>query len=403
MNLFTYGGRHFEMMSVPAKNIIIFSDDKKLEDYDGFGDQAGGDYHEIVPSTIRDGYYDLIDNKIELHESIYLLNTGALISTQREVSGNTITWSGVNPNTRNTQGTAVFVQMDFDLYTYDNRLFIRVDIELDEVVLDSVTQQDQVGAPVGKPNMLDALAESGNPEFTYYFFISEDGFKIEQAYSNTVPSGNKDIVFYMETSGGSNAFGSVMRLRSGEQVNRIGDFALPAVRKVLGYHNTDSARLSRDVVQEHLDDKREKKEEGATKIVLTGISEAISLVAQARNFPLWLLEESFTFLSEDVLLKHVIAGEDRWRYYNTDDSLNSSYAGMFPSSFIEAVGDLSGDKMQLVKNWLGDGLDTAFAKAQQELAPYKRNPATTFFATFISNTFKKLEQLYAAMVFLPHS
>ena len=395
MNLFEYGKQHYKLVSVPATNHVVFSDQKKLGDHDEYETQLGGVFYEI--DVLNAEEYAFTGTIIDYVQSKFYIGTGDLIDTGEIVLGINLDKRNLDTDVMNQLNSWLYGDADYQIYRYLNKLYVNTAMMMVSIDVDP-SQYDPTEEPLpyAIPNMIEAFASFGDNSFTYYFFISSDGFKVENTYLNTTISKPTDIVFYMETSGGSNAFGSVMRVKSGSEVTQKNHFAKAAVKNVLKYHNVDTAGKVDKIIRHHLEYKKEKssKKEGSFTIVLKGVEYVINTVAEVKNFPLWGLEKVFSYISNDLLLEYAMAGENRWRYYNIDDSLNQEYSGMIPKDFIEAAGKLTESAFNVPKVFLEEGVALAFKKAKDELNALRKFAGLREIIDFIKKALRSIEKIF---------
>ncbi|MGB5981093.1 MAG: Hint domain-containing protein [Nonlabens sp.] len=395
MHPYKFGLENFEHTSLPTSNLVLFHDKVKLEDSEELekgmatttfwqaSEQEGGRYR--LEAEIIDG--DLSD---------FLIMTGQLAPTGKTVMGRQIYYGSEAGDLRDTNLGWPFQNENYNLYSYGSNIYVNTNLELAPIVLDSENTNAPNANPREKdedvfalPNLLDAMALQ---PFNYYLFISGDGFKINDAFENTQPQTDDDIIFYLESKDGVDAFGSVARIKSGKNARRVTDFSPKALSYVLKRFDLNVGTQIRDIVESHLKN-GDERDDGMATLVFDRIAGGLNNLSTVRNFPYLVLEKLFRGISDDLLQEYLIAGENRWRYYLEDGRANPQYAGMFPKSMLDAMGTDREESFSFESGKMVGGVVTAFAKAESLLNALPQEGKLSFIKPYTGYLGKVLQSM----------
>lgn len=161
-------------------------------------------------------------------------------------------------------------------------------------------------------------------------FISDDGVKLEHAYQN-IECYNNEVVLFIENDFGSNLFGSVLRIKLGDNITENSNFPASQTAKVINAFklgiDIDSSTLANAIVEEI------KSNDGLLHYIRKRWWAPDKLVTIPLSFSLESVGEIV-----GILLKGIEDGkfkENRWRYYNSDGTKNKEANLLFfnPDTF----------------------------------------------------------------------
>ncbi len=332
---YNYGKKHFKHVSIPSKNLILFHDEIQLENVEDLPDFGNASYLWRV-EILENGNYEVQDTFISAELSHFLQITGQLAQSGDTIQGIEISFSADANAIRNPNVASFFQNAFYDLYAYGQYLFVDTTLQSSPAIATgiSTTVSDPSNTDIGfpLPNMLDALV---NQPFTYYLFVSDDGFKINRAYENTQPSKDNDVIFYLESKGDANTFGSVARLKSGDKARSVSDFSTGAMRSAFRRFDLNVASNIAKIVKDHLEAKKKGLSETAT-LVFDKTASAISTVSTVVGFPTYLIGEACIQISKGIF-NNFIANENRRRYYQSSGKVNPNYDGLIPAQILEGT------------------------------------------------------------------
>ena len=234
-----------------------------------------------------------------------------------------ITWKIVDssfPIETQTPGVYTLVK----LFEIEEKFFLQLPGRLETVEI--------IASGKGKKNKpLILLNEILNDKSTsVVVFISDDGVKLERAYQN-IECYNNEVVLFIENDFGSNLFGSVLRIKLGDNITENSNFPASQTAKVINAFklgiDIDSSTLANAIVKEI------KSNDGLLHYIRKRWWAPDKLVTIPLNF-------TFNAISDmmDILLNGVENGklkEERWRYYNSDGTKNKEANLLFfnPNTF----------------------------------------------------------------------
>ncbi|MEZ4854679.1 hypothetical protein, partial [Flavobacterium sp.] len=148
-------------------------------------------------------------------------------------------------------------------------------------------------------------------------FISDDGVKLERAYQS-IECYNNEVILFIENDFGSNLFGSVLRIKLGNNITENSYFPASQTAKVINAFklgiDIDTVTLSNAIKEEI------KNNEGLLHFIKKRWWAADKIISIPVNFTFETLSEALDTISKganDIKLE-----ENRWRYYNGDGTKN---------------------------------------------------------------------------------
>ena len=201
-----------------------------------------------------------------------------------------------------------------DVYQINHHYFIQLTIDITGIILNGEEQilYANTKTKPAKPTLNTILKDK---KMTVVLFISTDGAQLERAYQSIDSLYENEIVLFIEKNEGVNIFGSVVRVKTGSNINSLGMFPYKDLSKIVKIYNTDIGSASfEEILKEHLEDKTEK-----IYLVKEVFGFYDKVTSFGTNLGLKAIKEAAEKLS--VAMDELKIDEKKWKYYNKDGTV----------------------------------------------------------------------------------
>ncbi len=201
-----------------------------------------------------------------------------------------------------------------DVYQINHHYFIQLPIDITGIILNGEEQilYANTKTKPAKPTLNTILKDK---KMTVVLFISTDGAQLERAYQSIDSLYENEIVLFIEKNEGVNIFGSVVRVKTGSNINSLGMFPYKDLSKIVKIYNTDIGSASfEEILKEHLEDKTEK-----IYLVKEVFGFYDKVTSFGTNLGLKAIKEAAEKLS--LAMDELKIDEKKWKYYNKDGTV----------------------------------------------------------------------------------
>ncbi|CAL2080313.1 hypothetical protein [Tenacibaculum sp. 190524A02b] len=204
-------------------------------------------------------------------------------------------------------------------YTINGKNYIRLD--------ESLTNYNVfVGDNKSKPNY--------NVEYDAFptVFISEDGARLEHAYQKINQVNNHEVAVFIERNSGTNAFGTVFRLKVGKNIKTLPEtdrIRISEIARAYGV-NIKSAELS-NMIQQEL----KNSNSWFYLLLLQGAQGSGKVIRWSTDITLSTLKEGVNTVSKE--LEQLKLGAEYWKTLTDDGKENPKFKSLLPKLTKNAI------------------------------------------------------------------
>jgi hypothetical protein len=327
MRAIDYGIQHFGHYSYSnnKSNIYVFNEDARLDD-------DSNEFKNETEEIDNNVYYREIEfTNNEQTKFLYVLD-GEILS---EDTINYIKLSGITPYLEKNfeyndeyDPNNEFNYLNTKIIEFENKTFLKLNKGL--IPGDNTDVYGQSKKKKDKPLFLlnEDLNRKNN---SVIVFISDDGSKLERAYQN-IECYQNEVILFLESDFGSNIFGSLLRVKTGNNVTDANQIPAKAIAKVINAFklniDIDVATLTK-AIKTQISSKSGLMHFVKQRFILTD-----RLISIPVNFTFDAVIGYMNTVSEGVE-EHLKFKEHRWQYYNSDGTINPDANLLFfdPSVF----------------------------------------------------------------------
>ncbi|AWM13589.1 hypothetical protein DI487_06750 [Flavobacterium sediminis] len=379
MRAIDYGLQNFGGYSYKntRSNIFVFNEDIRIDDESN--EQNQQDIYEV--------FYKEIAFTNDNHTAFEYVEDGEILSDETinyiKESG-IVAWNEESFSLNNNLYSAYpFETVTTKIYAIEDKFYIRLN-KGELLALDNVTigiSREKKDTPLYLLN--DILHEKS---LSVIVFVSDDGVKLERAFQN-IECFQNEVVLFIENDLGSNVFGSVLRIKLGDNVIGTSSFPIKQTTKVI-----DSLKLNINI-DNHTLIKAIEEEIKYNGSLLHFIKKrfilADKLISIPINFTLEAIIQPMKLFSEGIAgLKF---DEKRWQYYNSDGTKNEEANLLFfdPEHF-ETLEEKAKEKetKNIIKKALKeiDSFEMSLLKTEQQM----EDTAFSEFKKYLKKALKKI-------------
>ncbi|CAL2091563.1 conserved protein of unknown function [Tenacibaculum sp. 190524A02b] len=204
-------------------------------------------------------------------------------------------------------------------YTINGKNYIRLD--------ESLTNYNVfVGDNKSKPNY--------NVEYDAFptVFISEDGARLEHAYQKINQVNNHEVAVFIERNSGTNAFGTVFRLKVGKNIKTLPEtdrIRISEIARAYGV-NIKSTELS-NMIQQEL----KNSNSWFYLLLLQGAQGSGKVIRWSTDITLSTLKEGVNTVSKE--LEQLKLGAEYWKTLTDDGKENPKFKSLLPKLTKDAI------------------------------------------------------------------
>ncbi|CAL2107904.1 conserved hypothetical protein [Tenacibaculum sp. 190524A02b] len=204
-------------------------------------------------------------------------------------------------------------------YTINGKNYIRLD--------ESLTNYNVfVGDNKSKPNY--------NVEYDAFptVFISEDGARLEHAYQKISQVNNHEVAVFIERNSGTNAFGTVFRLKVGKNIKTLPEtdrIRISEIARAYGV-NIKSTELS-NMIQQEL----KNSNSWFYLLLLQGAQGSGKVIRWSTDITLSTLKEGVNTVSKE--LEQLKLGAEYWKTLTDDGKENPKFKSLLPKLTKDAI------------------------------------------------------------------
>lgn len=332
MRAIDYGMLHFGGYSYKdsTSNIYTFNEDKTLIDLEDENPSSSIEETIVIEATkTSDTSYTFeinYEKEILSYETFdYIINTG--IITVEEIKSAIFEINGKNIYTTVYKiGEQFFVPISKNNIGESSFSVIHNDIIVSGQYTPKSPTTKEERIKVKKRQNLGIINDSlSAKKLSVVVFMSSDGALLERAYQSIEPFDNETVLF-IEKKQGLNLFGSVVRVKLGNNISNPKDFPSKQVSQVIESFK-DFTNISQNTLQDIIEEQIESKTDLLffVKRTLGFINNVTSIPA---NISLEVIGSVFKTIADGIgTLK---LDENRWKYYNDDGSLSNKANLLIP-------------------------------------------------------------------------
>jgi hypothetical protein len=283
---------HFSYSSI-LENIYVFSEDIIEDEFQKIKFDNFNEFREVklindILTVITDG------DTISYFEIEYLKNTNV----------NHYELIGEKPVKENEHSIAI----EKTVYKINDRYYASFISVLEDVIISGKpAKRKPLRTPLTIVN--DILKEKN---MSVILFISTDGAKITRAYQEVTELYDNEIVLFIEINDKSNYFGSVVRVKSGANINSIGIFPYKNISKLASIFKSDIDESSLNkILTKHIKNKD-------SKLVYIVKKSFLGLLDRVEVFIETFALQGASFVSKAIAdgLGELKLKEERWKYFD---------------------------------------------------------------------------------------
>lgn len=332
MRAIDYGMLHFGGYSYKdsTSNIYTFNEDKTLIDLEDENPSSSIEETIVIEATkTSDTSYTFeinYEKEILSYETFdYIINTG--IITVEEIKSAIFEINGKNIYTTVYKiGEHFFVPISKNNIGESSFSVILNDIIVSGQYTPKSPTTKEERIKVKKRQNLGIINDSlSAKKLSVVVFMSSDGALLERAYQSIEPFDNETVLF-IEKKQGLNLFGSVVRVKLGNNISNPKDFPSKQVSQVIESFK-DFTNISQNTLQDIIEEQIESKT-GLLFFVKRTLGFINNVTSIPANISLEVIGSVFKTIADGIgTLK---LDENRWKYYNDDGSLSNKANLLIP-------------------------------------------------------------------------
>ena len=323
MRAIEYGFQKFGYYSFhdTESNVYVFND--KIAFEQNIQQQPSDYYFKEVQFSIDDNFYLFKSGGgyITLSEFQYLTDTG--ITIIEEIENQIFSYDGY------TQPATI--------YKIENKYYVKTAIDLEEVIIESQGNGSQKVVPGDIIILNNKLKDNKQ---SVIFFISSNGALLERAFQSIDKVFDNELVIFLETQEGTNLFGTVVRVKSGNEFKRVGQVPLSALIKVCTKFNaTTNEKVWHQLFEAHFKDKNDY----SFIFMRKAFGNGLKLVNYVREIAFDAIGTIAEGIEKEIFEKLKIK-DSYWQYYDKDGKPLKENKILLPIDSIKSLNDIFDEK-----------------------------------------------------------